>query len=338
MFLSFIVPVYNSERYLEECLESLVKQDISLDEYEIICVNDGSIDGSLTILNDYKARYNNFVIIDKENKGVSAARNDGLNAAAGEYVWFVDSDDFIEKDILNELYFCIKKGADVIQFGAYPFRDTLSLEEKELYKTGMIQPKSYANNVFVTRNVFKKEFLNSHGIEFYTELNYSEDKVFMSKVLANDPTVELLEKNCYFYRFHAGSAIAVGNLVEIDKKMFMWIFSISCFQEAYAVCPQTYKAAIADNLMSEVYNCLYTISGLPSNQYKNLKMELRERGVLDIKRPKECTLKESYLVNNLSFIGKLFNFIYVHLDSKIGLAAMRCLRLANQKRKYFIKD
>lgn len=103
MFLSFIVPVYNAEKYLNECISSLLQQDIPANDYEIICVNDGSTDGSLEILRTYENQYTNIVVIDKENGGVSAARNAGLDAACGDYVWMVDADDFIQKDCLGNI-------------------------------------------------------------------------------------------------------------------------------------------------------------------------------------------------------------------------------------------
>lgn len=169
MFLSFIVPIYNAEKYIKECLDSLLEQDLSNKEYEIICVNDGSTDQSLKILADYENSNNSIRIINKENGGVSSARNKGLEVAAGEYVWFIDADDFIQKNILNALHLLLRESdADVIQIGAYPFFDELSDEERVLYENGKLKPKSYANNVFVTRNIFKREFLNHHGITFYT--------------------------------------------------------------------------------------------------------------------------------------------------------------------------
>lgn len=204
MFLSFIIPVYNAETYLKECLESILMQDLSHDEYEIICVNDGSTDRSPDLLKEY----DNIRVIDQENTGVSAARNLGLDTAAGEYVWFVDADDFIGKNILNMLKTflggCL---TDVAQLGAYPFQDKLLQREKIAYEGGKLPPKSYANNVFVTRNIFRKEFLNNHQIRFYTELSYSEDKVFISEVLSRNPVVEQVKTACYYYRYHMGSAI-----------------------------------------------------------------------------------------------------------------------------------
>lgn len=98
MLISFIVPVYNTEPYLEECLDSLLKHDISHDEYVIICVNDGFTDGSSGILHNYASKYCKLVVIDKENGGVSSARNVGIDIARGEYIWFFDSDDVLKSN------------------------------------------------------------------------------------------------------------------------------------------------------------------------------------------------------------------------------------------------
>lgn len=95
--LSIIVPVYNTEKYLETCLESLLNQDIEKSMYEVICVNDGSTDGSLAILQEYAKQYDNIILIDKENEGVSIARNVGMEKAQGDYVWFIDADDWVAR-------------------------------------------------------------------------------------------------------------------------------------------------------------------------------------------------------------------------------------------------
>ena len=90
--LSVIVPVYNTEKYLRECLDSVINQ--TLKDIEIICINDGSTDRSLDILKEYALKDNRIKIIDKKNEGVAAARNDGIRIANGEFVCFMDSDDY----------------------------------------------------------------------------------------------------------------------------------------------------------------------------------------------------------------------------------------------------
>lgn len=328
MFLSFIIPIYNAETYLNECLESILQQDLSYDKYEIICVNDGSTDRSLDFLKEYEKIYDNIRIIDQKNSGVSAARNIGLDTATGEYVWFVDADDFIGRNVLNMLKTSLSDGViDVAQLGAYPFQDELSESEKTAYEGGKLQPKSYANNVFVTRNIFKREFLDRHHIRFYTELSYSEDMVLISEVLSKNPVVEQVKRTCYYYRYHMGSAITKGSSIAIEKLVSMRMFAIARFQEAFAMAPVTYKSAIANNLMSEVYQCFYTIAGLPHSQFKAVKCQLKAKGLFLIRRPKECTLSRSYLVDHSKISGKIFDFVYIHLDSNIGLALMRCIRL-----------
>lgn len=114
---SIIVPCYNVEKYLPRCLDSLVNQ--SLDNIEIICINDGSPDCCIDILNDYKESYpNKVVVIDKENEGVWRGRFDAIAIARGEYIGFVDSDDYVEPDFAEKLYSCAtKNGADIAVCG-----------------------------------------------------------------------------------------------------------------------------------------------------------------------------------------------------------------------------
>ena len=132
MFLSLIIPIYNAEKYLPECLDSLLAQDLPAEEFEIVCVNDGSKDDSLSVLQNYAASYPNIRIINKENGGVTTARNAGLEAALGEFIWFIDADDLIKENCLGRLKALVpEKGCDRIVFGAYEFMDTLTEEELE---------------------------------------------------------------------------------------------------------------------------------------------------------------------------------------------------------------
>ena len=105
--VSIIVPVYNVEKYLKRCLDSITNQ--TLKELEIICINDGSTDNSLKILKQYAHKDKRISIINKQNEGLSVARNTGMEAASGEYIGFVDSDDWIDLDFYKKLYTTAKK-------------------------------------------------------------------------------------------------------------------------------------------------------------------------------------------------------------------------------------
>lgn len=106
--ISIIIPVYNVEKYLPECLDSIIAQTLS--DIEIICINDGSPDNSLSILKDYAAKDSRIIIIDKENEGVGKARNDGMRAASGEFIAFMDSDDYYPNpEVLEKLYTAAKE-------------------------------------------------------------------------------------------------------------------------------------------------------------------------------------------------------------------------------------
>ena len=103
LYLSIIVPLYNSEKYLPKCLDSLLDQDIQESEYEIILVDDGSPDNSRFIAGEYARAHSNIVVISQANKGTSGARNTGLRHASGKYVYFVDPDDYILNNSLSRL-------------------------------------------------------------------------------------------------------------------------------------------------------------------------------------------------------------------------------------------
>lgn len=131
---SIIVPIYNVEKYLAECLDSLERQ--TLDDIEIIMVNDGSTDNSGDIAKTYAAQNENFCLINRENGGLSAARNSGLDVARGEYVYFLDSDDFLADDAIEKLYKKAKaENLDQLRFVAYTFEDGT----KNYLWTGILQ-------------------------------------------------------------------------------------------------------------------------------------------------------------------------------------------------------
>lgn len=127
--VSVVIPVWNTEKYIKECLDSILAQSI-IDELEIICVNDGSTDTSLEILRKYEKQYEQIKVIDQINGGQSTARNVALNVAAGEYVYFMDGDDLLTSFALEELWkICREKQLDVLYFSGTSFYESEELAQ-----------------------------------------------------------------------------------------------------------------------------------------------------------------------------------------------------------------
>lgn len=144
--ISFIIPCYNVEQYLPKCLDSLMGQ--TLPDIEAICINDGSPDNCLKILKDYRKKYGDkIVIIDKKNEGVWRGRKDGIKKARGEFIGFVDSDDYVTSDFAEKLYTAaIKDHADIAVCGF----DRIDLETGKLYSREMCKPKH--KNIIIKDN------------------------------------------------------------------------------------------------------------------------------------------------------------------------------------------
>ena len=154
ILLSLIVPIYKVELYLRQCVESLLLQDLPRDQYEIILVDDGSPDGCPKICDDYAALYPDFIrVVHRKNGGLSAARNSGLEAAQGKYVQFVDSDDYIEPNVLGALIEqCEREQLDVLKFDYRNVRLVTSSETAEHIST---VGKRYATPISRVYEVFE---------------------------------------------------------------------------------------------------------------------------------------------------------------------------------------
>lgn len=211
MKISLIVPVYNTQDYLPECLDSLIHQ--TWRDIEILCVNDGSPDDSAAILREYAARDERIRVIDRENGGLSAARNTGMRAASGEYVCFVDSDDRLERHACERLAMeILGKQPDLIVFGANTIpesalsedawhRRTLSPRDV-MYGDGDLNAVMMEQGVrpFVWRNCIRRSLLAEQRLEFDEALRYGEDIVFQMCLLPACRRISLISDRLYDYR------------------------------------------------------------------------------------------------------------------------------------------
>lgn len=338
MFLSFIVPVYNVEKYLPECLDSLLDQDISHEEYEIICVNDGSADGSLEVLREYEAKHTNFRVIDQRNRGVSAARNSGIEAASADYIWMVDSDDLIARNILKVFLETVKTDRpDIVYFGAYSFSEELTEKEKSAYLEGALPATSFANHVYITRSLFKREFLYRNSVYFDTAISYSEDSLFNCQCLLAKPSVFHMDRMGYLFRYRSGSTTTLVSPEAIQRKLqSSRIASLRC-REYYAQAENALKGSVADLLMSNLWQTLYVIAGMPSASIRKHLKELRADGMYPFVRPKECSIQRSYQTSRTDLGGRVFDKIYINMHRSWGFWAMVLLQKLIQVKKKLVK-
>ena len=203
--VSVIIPVYNVENFLEECLDSVINQ--TLKDIEIICVNDGSYDNSLEILKQYQKKDSRIIIINQFNKGPGGARNTGLDIAQGKYIYFIDADDFIEINGVKEMYQQAEfKELDMLKFNLMTFEDETG-KQKALYqrvKPAFLQElgdvvfdyKTIGSDVYtlspnMQSSFFRRKAVND--IRFPEELIF-EDNIYLIEALFNSKKVYYYDK------------------------------------------------------------------------------------------------------------------------------------------------
>ena len=209
--ISVIVPVYNNEEYIDECVNSILNQKFNIDRIQIILINDGSKDNSLEVMKKYKR--DNILIIDKKNTGVSDTRNLGMQKALGKYILFLDSDDSISTNTCNKLFSLFEKHYDEIDLITYPIIYNINGKLKPHVRydnmffkgTGIYDLKENYNLIQTTVNIcIKNNFENN--ILFDVKQNFSEDERFATETLMKKMKIGFCKEASYYYRRHVGTA------------------------------------------------------------------------------------------------------------------------------------
>lgn len=253
VLISAIIPVYNSEEYLEECIKSLINQ--SLKEIEMIFINDGSRDNSLSILEKYKKIDKRIKIINQSNSGPSNARNRGLQIAKGEYISFIDSDDWIDINMYKEMYSIAQsENADIV------ISDMIKYYSKEDYKyvkelnlpqglyTGEIIIEKIVSKYFknslcnsMADKIFKSDIIREHSICLDESLYYAEDWKFNVDFLKYTNRAYYMNKAFYYYRRNYESSSCKYNedtfshngiTLYNNRKIYAKYFNINEFEGA----------------------------------------------------------------------------------------------------------
>lgn len=221
--VSVVIPIYNVEKFLRGCLNSLAAQ--TMRDFEVIMVNDGSTDGSLSIMREFCEKYPWFHLIDKENGGVSSARNAGVQAASGEYIAFLDSDDTIAPHYLHKLYqAAVETKADVI---CCDF--TFYYPQKEKYRKRRSAPRrgvfpthkplrwmlsDWSMRYFLWNKLWRRTLFTEHDIAF--PLHYFEDCATSPRLMFFANQVAVIEEFGYYYTQHNASILGSINANKIN--------------------------------------------------------------------------------------------------------------------------
>ena len=248
--ISIIIPVYNAENYLEECLLTISQQ--TFNDFEILAINDGSTDRSLEILKKYQAKEPRLQVISQENKGVSAARNLGLDNAKGEYIAFVDADDWLHPETLEKY----------IEIAKYEHRDILisqfltkkskekqtewtieNYDRKEIEQK--IFPKFIESDVYnsVCNKLYKTELIKTANAHFPMGVRIAEDAQFNHQVFSLAQKIAETPFKTYFYREVQGSA--TRNVVRNDY----WQSNLAIYQYEYQ---KYFGNALSENTINEL--------------------------------------------------------------------------------------
>ena len=208
--VSVIVPVYNVEQYLGRCLNSLINQ--TLKDIEIIIVNDGSTDNSQVIIDNYKNKYSEIIkVYNIKNVGAAKARNYALKYVTGEYIGFVDSDDYISEEMYEKLYNEAKiKEADIVCCNYYRVIDEQKFNKKTFGNEKILKEELFDKNIYeanllfdevpyLWNKIFKTEIIKNNNIEFSEDLRIYEDLLFTYQAFQKANKVSGIDDAMYFY-------------------------------------------------------------------------------------------------------------------------------------------
>ena len=275
VFISVIMPVFNSERYLKESLKSLLDQTFK--SFEIICIDDGSTDSSVEILKEYSLKNGNIKILHQQNGNAGNARNNALKFARGQYVHFFDSDDVLSPDAYRILYDKIKgKNVDCCFFQYYKFNVKKIIKEKNSYKKPWAfitnyekDKKNLIKNVVVPWNkIIKRQLIEDNNLK-YDEIVCANDRSFYFKLILCAKKILIIPDRLIYYRINNESSL-------VGEKRFI---NFDCHFKSYYSTMEEYKLRpvkeqnlILDVTLSDMF---YFHSVAPEKYKENIENEIR---------------------------------------------------------------
>ncbi len=270
-FLSMIIPVYKVEPWLRECLDTCVCQNIPDDEYEIICIDDGSPDNCGMILDEYAARYNQLRVIHKENGGVSSARNVGIDNARGEYLWFIDSDDFIAENCLRSITDRLTQTRpDMLFIKPFSFADGQCTDELKIGHVVADTTTEFFGDWMWTR-LYRTEAIRNSQVRFDITAPIAQDNLFCTEVNHFIYSIDYLDLIAYFYRRRENST----STTSIVKKIPKMISTCKAFNSLKQRHPDDTEKA-DKQIYTFVTTIMSNLAKMPSGQAKTYIRDMKE--------------------------------------------------------------
>ena len=312
MIVSFVIPVYNVEAYLEQCVVSVMNQGLSTDDYEIILVNDGSTDSSLDICLLFERQYKNIHVVSQTNKGIPATRNEGIRRAQGKWICFADSDDYLTPGAIGNILKSIKdKKAQLIRYwsivgneGEMPNYTSNGFVNFEGTSYDFI--KTFGIDTYCSNYLYDREWLEQEGV-FFEPYPIAEDYLFISKLLLKNPLIISTTYKAYVYIKHK-SSITGNRSREHTKKLarayIPLIRNLFEYASAIDICDSAVNDRLLESAQSKMRSFLSRVlSGkIKVKEFRHMIAELRSLNVLPIEG--ECSIN--------AIIPKMINFICSH--------------------------
>lgn len=317
--ISVIVPIHNSEKYLERCIQSILNQDYQ--NIEVILINDGSTDSSLEIMKNYENIDSRVKVISKENSGVSDTRNIGIKASIGDYVTFIDSDDYLEKESYSVMIKALEKNDADICFASYyiindmkkeiikfSWEDNKVFTKKEIVNNfipriiGSLKPEKRAIFGSVWRSLFKKTIIDN--AIFVKDITVAEDVLFLMDTLYLSNKIVTLNFPIYNYYQHASSTLKRYKENSLERSM-------RYHEELIKRLSKMNYFENQDNLKR--YKCnrfhmyIYALTNLPRNKKNTNKNILQniKKIVLEFNNDE---FKYNNILDEINFSKKIFYF------------------------------
>ena len=314
--LSIIVPIYNVEPFIAQCLNSIYNQQFPEEEFEVIAVNDGTPDASMDIVSRFAKQHKNLLIVNQKNQGLSVARNTGLAHAKGKYIWFVDSDDWLTKNSLQTVTNGAKVNPTIDVFAT-----VLMLQYENTFKTqieytpnpNVRTGRDYmfrnhnANRGACQRYIFKRSFLEKYDLKFMPGI-YHEDGEFSNRMLYLAENLIIFPQPVYNYRIRTSGSIMSSRKMKMNDDLVKIYYALSNFAEKYVKGNEDYWP-----YREKIYQCLESIILFSRNEifskefdefYKDNKALIKDEARKLLPHFMHYSLRENLTLLQFSFFPK----------------------------------